>query len=131
MNVLLLWNLTDVNPVILLCWSERINKCSILFFSIQIFPCRFRSYGNSTVIWPTQHNLIRPVFTGLVLHTISSTFVLWPNSGTKSSQKSQEFSSLLFIVTSALRFLFFSNSRNLLQLLYENTVKEKGGKPDR
>jgi hypothetical protein len=26
-------NLTDVNPVILLCWSERINKYSILFYS--------------------------------------------------------------------------------------------------
>jgi hypothetical protein len=32
-KVLLLWNLTDVNPVILLCWSERINKYSILFYS--------------------------------------------------------------------------------------------------
>jgi hypothetical protein len=41
-----------------------------------------------------------------------------PNSWTKSRQKSSEFSSLLFKVTSN------------LQLCLLNTVKEKGGKPD-
>ncbi len=58
-----------------------------------------------------------------------------PNSWRKSIQKSLEFSSLLFTVTSALPwdFYFFkltqSHTISRVQLRY--TVKETGGKPDR
>ncbi len=61
---------------------------------------------------------------------------LRPNSWTKSRQKSQEFSSLLFTVTSAAMpydFCFFKLMQpltvSMVQLLY--TLKEKGRKPDR
>ncbi len=64
------------------------------------------------------------------------TSFLRSNSCTKSRQKSQEFSSLLFTVTSAAMpwdFYFFKLMQPLtvstVQLLY--TVKEKGRKPDR
>jgi hypothetical protein len=36
-------NLTDVNPVILLCGSERINKYSLLFYSILFYSILFYS----------------------------------------------------------------------------------------
>ncbi len=59
-----------------------------------------------------------------------------PNSWTKSRQKSQEFSSLLFTVTSTALpwdFYFFKLTQPLtvstVQFLY--TIKEKGGTPDR
>ncbi len=51
-----------------------------------------------------------------------------PNSGTKSRQKSWEFSSFLFTVT-CLDFYFFKLTRFYSSLLY--TVKKKGGNPNR
>ncbi len=65
-----------------------------------------------------------------------STPILRLNSWTKFRQKSEEFSSLLFIVTSpalSWDFYFFKLTQPLtvstVQLM--NTVKEKGGKPGR
>jgi hypothetical protein len=61
----------------------------------------------------------------------------WSNSWTKSRQKSSEFSSLLFKVTS-LRFLFLQTHATSNRVIWcvivhctVDTVKEKGRKPDR
>ncbi len=40
MIVIWKWNCTAVNPDIMLCWSERINKYSIRFYSIPLMSCR-------------------------------------------------------------------------------------------
>ncbi len=64
-----------------------------------------------------------------IMHTVQEESILRPNSRTKSRQKSYEFSSLLFTVTSTalpwdLYFFKLTQPRTV-------SVKEKGGKPDR
>ncbi len=62
------------------------------------------------------------------MHTVQEESILRPNSWTKSRQKSYEFFSLLFTVTSTALpwdFYFFKLTEPLTA-----SVKEKGGKPD-
>ncbi len=67
-------------------------------------------------------------------HLFSSTWISLDTERTKSRQKFEEFSSLLFshLYSFSLRFIFLqTHATSYICLLYEYTVKEKGGKHGR